>query len=143
MTVLEFLKANVPFLNGLGDEDARLLAESAQQVSYKMGQTVLFKGATVDGLYVVASGQVAVWGKPDKRTASEVARLGPGEVFGEISILEQGTAGATIKASVEPTVLYVIAEDVFRGVLERCPDLRTRVEALARSRKPAAKPPAS
>lgn len=136
MTVTEFLQARVPFLEGLTPEQAHSLAENAQQQQYSAGQTVIFRGTTVDGLYVVASGKVSVWVKPDKTKAlAQVAELVPGDVFGETSILEFNTAGATIKAAEDATLLFVLPHDAFRGILQTNEALRARAEALIAARK--------
>lgn len=136
MTVTEFLQTRVPFLEGLSEDQARSLAEVAEQTQYNNGQTVLFRGTTVDGLYVIASGKVSVWVKPEKAKAlSQVAELGVGDVFGETSIIELGTAGATIKASEDATLIFCIHQDAFRGVLEANEQFRARASALIESRK--------
>jgi CRP-like cAMP-binding protein len=141
MTVTEFLKTKVPFLSGLDEEQARALATAAEQVSCRRGQTVLFKGVTVDGLHVVATGQVSVWVKTDKsKPAIAVAQLGPGEVFGETSILEMSTAGATVKADADDTLLFVIPQDAFRAILDQNAPLRDRAQALIAARKKADAP---
>ncbi|MFA6002521.1 MAG: cyclic nucleotide-binding domain-containing protein [Elusimicrobiota bacterium] len=138
MTVTEFLQDSVPFLKGIGREQAHVLAQSAQQVAYNDGQVVLFKGVTVDGLHVVAMGRVAVYVPAGKgQPAVKVADLGPGEVFGEISILEQGTAGATIKAAQDDTLVFVIPQDAFREVLAKNPEFNARILALIAARKEA------
>lgn len=135
MTVTEFLKNSVPFLAGLTDEQAAGLAHAAEQQSFKPGQTVLFRGITVEGLHVVASGKVAVWAKADKKKELVmVAELGPGAVFGETSIIEMGTASATIKA-VEDALIFVIPQNAFRQLLETNADFRARAEALIAERK--------
>jgi CRP-like cAMP-binding protein len=136
MTVTEFLKTKVPFLSGLNDEQARALATAVEQLSCCRGQTILFRGVTVDGLHVVATGQVSVWVKPDQhRPAVVVAQLGPGEVFGETSILEMSTAGATVKAAEDQTLIFVIPQDAFRAILEQNEEFRARAQALVAARK--------
>lgn len=136
MTVTDFLQNQVPFLQGLSADQAHALAEQAEQQQFSMGQTVLFKGTTVDGLYVVASGRVTVWIKPDKvKPPVQVAELGVGDVFGETSIIEMGTAGATIKAGEEGTLVFVLPHDAFRGILDANEALRARASALIEARK--------
>ena len=141
MTVTEFLKSRVPFLSGLEDDQARALAEAAQQVVFNRGQTILFRGVTVEGLHVMATGRASVWVKPDKnRPMAAVAALGPGEIFGETSILEMSTAGATVKAEEDETLVFIIPQDAFRAILDRNPGLKARAEALIALRKQAAAP---
>ncbi|OGS41443.1 MAG: hypothetical protein A3J82_04500 [Elusimicrobia bacterium RIFOXYA2_FULL_69_6] len=136
MTVTEFLSKHVPFLSGLTEDQSRALAAAATQLSCKKGQTVLFKGITVDGLHVVAVGKVGVWVKPDKvKPLAMVATLGPGEVFGETSIIEMSTAGATVKAEEDGTLIFVLPQDAFRCILDQNPDFRARAQALIAARK--------
>lgn len=142
MTVTEFLKDKVPFLSGLSEAEAAELAGSAEQVSFKPGKTVIMQGVTIDGLHVIASGQVSVWVKPQGKPAAEVAKLGPGDVFGERSIIEFGVAGATIKA-VEETLIFIIGQDAFLKMIEAHPTRKEFFLAqIAERRKPLAKNPA-
>jgi CRP-like cAMP-binding protein len=136
MTVTEFLKDRVPFLSGLTEDQSRALANAAAQLACKKGQTILFKGVTVDGLHVVAAGKVSVWVKPDKtKPLAQVAQLSPGEVFGETSIIEMSTAGATVKAEEDGTLIFVLPQDAFRCILDQNPDFKARALALIAARK--------
>lgn len=146
MTVTEFLRTQVPFLAGLNEDQAHALASATQQVKFNKGQTVLFKGVTVDGLHVVAVGKVSVHVKLGKSgPPTVVAALGPGEVFGETSIMEMSTAGATIKADEDDTLIFVIPQDAFRCILTENAEFHARAHALIAARKQgnaAAKQPA-
>ncbi|MBI3553833.1 MAG: cyclic nucleotide-binding domain-containing protein [Elusimicrobia bacterium] len=137
MTVTKFLHTQVPFLDGLTPEQAHELAAQSQQRSYAAGQIVLFRGTTVDGLHVVASGKVSVWVRPEKGSKNpvQVAELGPGEVFGETSIVEMGTAGATIKAVEDETLVFIIPQEAFQGILDGNEEFRARAQSLIDSRK--------
>lgn len=137
MTVTEFLKSHVPFLEGLSEDQARGLAQACEQLSYRAGQTVVFRGVTVEGLHVVASGKVAVYAKtdPKRKELVQVAELGPGEVFGETSIIEMGTASATIKSAADDTLVFVIPQDAFRAVLAENAQFQARAQALIADRK--------
>lgn len=137
MTVTKFLLAEVPFLDGLVLEEAQELAAKAQQLSFAAGQTILFRGTTVDGLHVVASGKVSVWIRPEKGSKApvQVAELGPGDVFGETSIIEMGTAGATIKAVEDETLVFVIPQEAFQNILTQNETFRVRALTLVESRK--------
>lgn len=112
VTVTEFLKDHVPFLSGLSQEEARSLAEIADQAVFKAGQPIIRQGTTVEALHVVATGKVSVSLKPVNKPVAQVAELGPGDVFGERSILEQGVAEASIKA-VEESLVFVIPQEAF------------------------------
>lgn len=135
MTVTEFLKDHVPFLSGLTQEQAHALAVAAQQRRYAKGKTVLFQGESVDGLHVIAEGKVSVHARPDKgKEPVRVAEMGPGDVFGETSIVEFTLASATIKSE-EDTLIFVLPEEAFRQVLEAHPELKERTTALIEERR--------
>jgi len=145
MTVTEFLGTAVPFLAGLTAEQYKILAQAVDQQVYNKGQTVLFKGVTVDGLYVLAQGKVSIHVKPEKnKDWVQVAELGSGEVFGETSIVEMTTAGATVKGAEDQTLIFMIPQECFRDILAANPEFLARVQQVIDSRKakPAAPPPA-
>lgn len=142
-SVTEFFQSQVPFLAGMSAEEAKSLADGAQQVSFKAGQTIIMQGVTVDGLHVVASGKVSVSIKAKGKPAVEVAKLGPGEVFGERSIVEFGVAGATIKAAVD-TQIFLIRQDVFLKLMADNPARKDFILArIEERRKPLANNPQS
>src|SRR4051812_15343765 len=101
MDALTFLRDRVSLFAGMTDENLSALAEASTILSFKPGQTILFKGATVDGLHIVIHGKAEVLVKSTNKTLVRVAELSSGDVFGEMSIVEMGTAGAAIKAMEE------------------------------------------
>ncbi|MBI5596147.1 MAG: cyclic nucleotide-binding domain-containing protein [Elusimicrobia bacterium] len=139
MTVTEFLKTRVPFLAGLSEEQAKAMAVKAEQKPFKKGQTILFKGVSVEGLHVVAAGKVSVHVKPDKaKEWAKVAELGPGDVFGEMSIVEFAMAGATIKSEDDGTLVFIVPQDLFTDLMDKDAAFKERVLALIDARRPKA-----
>ena len=137
MDALTFLRERVSLFTGVNEENLTALAESSILLPYKEGQTILFKGGTVDGLHIVISGKVGVYVKSTNKTQVLVAELGAGEVFGEMSIVEMGTAGATIKASENDTIVLMIPQESFRHVLQQDEGFAVRVNVLIATRKSA------
>ena len=139
MTVTEFLQKLVPFLAGVTDAQAKAMATKAEQKRFKKGQTVLFKGVSVDGLHVMAMGKVSVHIKAEKsKEWLKVAELGPGDVFGEMSIVEFAMAGATVKAESDDTLIFVIPQDLFTEMMDADPGFKARVTQLIDARRPKA-----
>ena len=136
MTVTEFLKQSVPFLSGLTDDQAHFLATEAEQLVFNKGQTVIFRGVTVDGLHVIAAGKVTVHAKVGKESM-QVAELGPGQVFGETSIIEMTVASATIKSAEDETLIFVLPEEAFKKIMGTDADFTARVMTLIAERKKA------
>lgn len=137
MDALTFLRGHVPLFAGVSEENLASLARASEVLSFNAGQTILFKGVTVDGLHVVVTGQADVMMKASNKTLVRVAELGSGEVFGEMSIVEMGTAGATIKASSSGAVVLMIPQEAFRRVLQQDEGFAVRVNVLIVSRRSA------
>lgn len=135
MDAFTFLRERVALFSGVCEEHLTALAVVSTLSPYKNGQTIMFKGATVDGLHVMAVGRAGVFVKPPTQPPVQVAELLSGDVFGETSIIENGTAGATIKAIEDGTFVLTIPQDAFRVLLSESPEFVARVKALIASRK--------
>jgi signal-transduction protein with cAMP-binding, CBS, and nucleotidyltransferase domain len=137
MDAMTFLRDHVTLFAGVTDDNLASLARSSALLPFNAGQTILFKGATVDGLHIVISGKVGVYVKSTNKTMVCVAELSVGEVFGEMSIVEMGTAGAAIKALENDTLVLKIPQESFRHVLQQDEGFAVHVNMLIASRKSA------
>ena len=136
MDAMTFLREHVSLFSGVDDENMIALSRSSELANYKAGQTILFKGTTVEGLHVVVNGEVGVYVKATNKAMVRVSELGSCEVFGEMSIVEMGTAGATIKAETD-TLVLMIPQEAFRHVLQQDEAFAVRVNMLITSRRSA------
>ena len=93
---------------------------------------VVREGEPGRGLFVVLSGSVDVW-KRDGDEKILLATLGPGEVFGEISLLAASPTTATVTAAQRSTVLFLAREYVER-LMSSVPALRAYLETLGDER---------
>lgn len=96
------------------------------------GEVVIRQGEEGRGLYVILDGECEVTRESDGIDV-EVARLGPGDVFGEISLLHEVPATATVAVARHATLLALPAE-AFRRLIEGVPDLRAYFAELAADR---------
>lgn len=131
---MTFLRDSVPLFDTMSDENLAVLAEASELRPFNAGQSILFKGTTVEGLHVIVSGMAGVYVKPLNKAAVQVAALKPGEVCGEMSIVGMGTANASVKA-IENTQVLVIPQEAFRHVLQQDEGFAVRVNTLIRSRR--------
>lgn len=141
MDAFTFLREHVALFSGVSEEHLTAIATSSTVSAFKTGQTIVFKGVTVDALHVVCSGSAGVFIKPPNQSLVEVAVLSSGDVFGETSIFENGTAGATIKAKEDNTFILIIPQDAFRKLLAENTEFVGRVLALIAARKAPSGPP--
>lgn len=91
-----YLKA-IPIFGELSLEDMKDLYRVAQQVLIPEGATVLEKGAQGSGLFVLLEGTVDVFSGPEQ-DAKRLNTLGPGAYLGEISLIQDGSTSAHVRA---------------------------------------------
>jgi len=138
------MRATIALQEGLRDEDIQWLFQVGQQRVVEAGTAIVREGARPSAIFVVIRGGFDVG--VDALMGEPLARLGAGELIGEISFLEGSPASATIVADEESTVLVIdnqtlnerIREDTsfaaslfrtFALIAER--RLRNRVDHLA------------
>jgi uncharacterized membrane protein len=99
--------AGIPLFSLLDDTERALLAERIDVVTLKAGQMVFERGDPGEALYVIRSGRVDIYITNDTGHRLYLERPGPGEFFGETSLLDAGprTASACVLEDVEALVV--------------------------------------
>ena len=80
---------------------------------YLPGDVVIRQGDRGAELFLVSDGGVKI-----ERSGQEVARLGPGEFFGELALLSGNPRNATVIAT-DPLETYVLGEADFRIAMDQ------------------------
>jgi ABC-type multidrug transport system ATPase subunit/CRP-like cAMP-binding protein len=109
------------------------IAAALRPVDIPAGGTVLEQGGRTDRFYVIESGTVVVSAKLGE-TDRELARLGPGDFFGEIALLHGGESAASVHAETPARLLALTAQE-FQALMEQVPPLRAGVEQIVQRRK--------
>ena len=126
----------LPFLARLEPPLRELVGRLFQERLFGFGETIVAEGEVPDGMYVLASGSARVLVVHDGKEMT-LARLQPGDWFGETAILDRTTRTATVRAS-EPVSALWLDRVVFDALLELHPEIRgafgdqARVEMLHR-----------
>lgn len=115
------LEASKPFSN-LTHSEQDTLRKIAQERSYSAGAQVFKEGDSGDGIYVVKEGLVEISVEMRQDVRRVFAQIGPGEMFGEMAVLEMKPRSATATA-VQAARVYFISRDELIGMLERSPAL--------------------
>jgi CRP/FNR family cyclic AMP-dependent transcriptional regulator len=138
------LLATTDFFEDLPLEDLRELASQTRVQSLVRGDVLFTEGAPADALYVVASGRIAIANKSVDGRESVVALMEPGDLFGEMSMLDDLPRSAEARA-LEPSDVLALDYEPVRKLLADKPDrlwslvrllvtrLRNADEALADS----------
>jgi CRP-like cAMP-binding protein len=119
------------------DEPARLrLAASAREQAFAADEPIIRQGDPGTSMFVIEQGRVAVSVADAGGGTSHLAELGPGEFFGEMSLLTGEPRSATVTALVE-TRLLTIDKDAFRPCLQAEPRLAETLERFLVGRRAA------
>lgn len=93
-------------LSELNDSDISAILESSQEQQVIANEVIIKEGTHPENLYVVLSGLVGIY--VSSVGERRLATLGPGELLGEISYIEDSTASATVMA-IENSLLLVLS----------------------------------
>jgi CRP/FNR family transcriptional regulator, cyclic AMP receptor protein len=118
----------VPLFAGLLPSELDRIAMVMHPLHLSPGQLVCAEGDPGHQFYVIADGEAAV-----EHGGHTVAKLHPGDYFGELAILDRGPRSATVRA-LSDSRMYVLHEQSFVGVLTEVPALAQKLLASLASR---------
>jgi CRP-like cAMP-binding protein len=109
---------SVPLFRALSDDPLRELAGRLATREVRRGEVIFRRGDQGTTLYVIDAGAVRISNLATDGREAVVALLGPGEVFGELSLFGQGLRSADAHAMEDGRLLSLSHED-FRPYLEQ------------------------
>ena len=112
----------VSLLDPLSPDLVRRIAEENIDRVYAAGEQVIRQGATGDSLFVIMRGSVEVTAREGDHPMVKLAVLGPGDYFGEMSLMTGASRTATI-TTLEETQLLEVGKESFRAILAAHPAL--------------------
>ncbi|MEE2779658.1 MAG: cyclic nucleotide-binding domain-containing protein, partial [Myxococcota bacterium] len=89
----------IPFLSGLSPDELQTLAGKLRHETYAAGGTVIRQGDAGDRFCFIQQGPCVVEIEETSGLVHEAAHLGPGDFFGEVSLLEEVPRTATVRAT--------------------------------------------
>jgi CRP/FNR family transcriptional regulator len=120
------LLARVPLLSGLDQEELERIAKVAIPRAFPKGARVFHEGDESDACYVIRDGEVRVTREHPDGRAIALATLGPGELVGELAMLDGEVRSASVEALTDVELLAISAADM-RGLLERNADITAKL----------------
>ncbi len=124
----KLIEASSLFRNLQPDETAHILVR-LQPATYASGTRILESGVWHGLLYIIASGTVSVFLQEDTGNSARIAQLGPGECFGEMSLITGEPPSATVRADEDITV-WALQEEDFLTLIRTCPTLLQNINAI-------------
>jgi len=121
-----------PLFAALNDEARDALRQTMDEVHLGRGMTLFVEGDPGDRLYVVTQGKIKIGRTAGDGRENLLAVMGPGEMFGELSLFDPGPRTATATA-ITPATLSGLGHDDLQPLLTRRPEVAERLlAALAR-----------
>jgi CRP/FNR family transcriptional regulator, cyclic AMP receptor protein len=112
------LIARVPLFAELSRDELERIAAVAVPRSFPKGVRVFHEGDHSDACYVVRVGDLRVTREHSDGRAIALATLGPGDIFGELAMLDGGTRSASVETLSDCELLGLPATDVRRVIAD-------------------------
>ncbi len=113
------LVADLPLLARLSPEDRRALASMGRLRTFGAGAVIFAQGDPGDSLHIVMDGSIRVTVLSPAGDEATLAKLGPGESCGELSLLDGQPRSASAVAAAGTTTLEINRQDFARWLAER------------------------
>jgi CRP-like cAMP-binding protein len=108
---------SVRLFQGLSKADLNYVVDIAKVVHHDDGHTITREGDRGAGMQVILEGEARV-----VRGGRTAARLGPGDFFGEMALIDEGPRTATVIAATPMTTIGIASWD-FRPLVKRRPEM--------------------
>ena len=113
--------ASVPMLADCSKRELGFIAGVVDEIDVEAGRVLIEEGAIGKEAFVIVDGRADV-----RRNGKKVARLGPGDHFGELALLASSERNATVEAATEMRLL-VLGQREFAGVMSEVPTLSRKI----------------
>ena len=112
----------VSAFSGVPEDTLEELLELLEKHTIPRGEVIFRKGDPGDAMYVIESGRVQISIHDEARREVVLKHYGPGQIFGEMSLLDGLPRSATAMA-VEPMSVMILPRGVFMNYLKEHPDI--------------------
>lgn len=123
------LLRNVPLFAGLSDQELEALASRLGRRTFGKGMVIFHKGGLGRSLYIIESGQVRIFSLSETGQEISINIYGPGDLFGELAILD-GLPRSAGAMAMQRTVTLTLYRDDFLRCLEACPSMVKDIVAV-------------
>ena len=110
-----------PLWAGLSKQELRSIVKLSKERKFESGHTIVSKGESGIGFYLILDGAVEI--RSDGNTLS---KLGPGQFFGEMSVLDNQPRSADVVA-VEPTRALIVSAWSFKALISDNPKIAVKM----------------
>src|SRR5690349_2531544 len=120
--------ARVDRFRDLSDDEIAIVTREARYITVPEHWALMVEQTPADKAYLILSGEVSV-----KRHGEEVARLGAGEVIGEMALVNHKLRSATVIAETPLEVLH-FTDEIVADLNEKIPHFRDALSGATQER---------
>ena len=106
----------------LNPEELEALRRISSEQAFLPGKEIFKEGDSGDGVYLVKEGVVEISGLVAPNVRHVFSSLGPGEIFGEMAVIDQKPRSACATARTSTTVYFIPRAEIL-SLVERSPAL--------------------
>jgi CRP-like cAMP-binding protein len=132
--LLKNLLATSPLFKPFDHQQQMDLLKRFEGHDLEPGTAIIREGDAGQGLFVILLGEVEILRRDPAGRDKTVAKLGAGEVFGEMSLLGDTPTSATVRTLSRTTIMF-LGRDYFRRLVQALPPLRQYFEELSKHRR--------
>ena len=118
--VVEMLE-KAPLWSGLSEKELKSMVRVSKERKFESGDTIVKKGEGGVGFYLILEGTVEI--RSDGNTLS---KLGPGQFFGEMSVLDNQPRSADV-VTVQPSRVLLLTAWEFKGLISANPRIALKM----------------
>jgi CRP/FNR family transcriptional regulator, cyclic AMP receptor protein len=119
MSIIELLQRSELFI-GLDAEQIEQIADLSYEEAHDANEIIISEGEPSDEMYIISQGLVEVLissgmipDVPGPPQLTSLVRLGRGQFFGEMALVDRGARSATVRCVKDDTILRVIPRQAF------------------------------
>ena len=110
-------------MRGLGEPDRTLLLDSMHRHRYQAGEFLMRQGEPGDTLHLIEAGHVAAQVTTGDGLVATLNLMGPGDVLGEMSLVEEGGVRTASIVAVDRVETLALARPVFERLRVERPEI--------------------
>ncbi|OGL58849.1 MAG: hypothetical protein A3J27_02390 [Candidatus Tectomicrobia bacterium RIFCSPLOWO2_12_FULL_69_37] len=118
--------ARIPLFEGFPQRLLKKIGALCVERNYQANEVICREGTTGLGLFFIVEGWVEVFGTSRAGREKSLALLGPGEMFGEMMILDNHPRSASVR-SMQPATCYLMPQWDFKRLLKDYPEIAVKM----------------
>ncbi|MEE4355670.1 MAG: cyclic nucleotide-binding domain-containing protein [Desulfococcaceae bacterium] len=127
--LFHFLR-RVPFFESIPDAEISIIADACHKQHFAAGDIVFHEGEPGNNLFIVFDGSVEIWKNYSTTGKSLLSVYGPGQLFGELALIDSSPRSATVVVRQTCTLLS-IDQDNFNLITHSNPISKSIMRSLS------------